>query len=139
MKKACIFLLVLAIFIPLVPCDEEDLGLPFYESDAEIVRHTGFVLKYSEEHEQAEWVAYLLTLSEVEAEDFQRTDNFRVDPQVLTRSATLDGYRGSGLRPGALRTCGRFQVVRRRHERYLLHEQYEPAKSELQPRRMEEA
>ncbi len=109
MKKVCIFLLLLAVSIPLVPCDEEDLGLPFYESDAEIVRHTGFVLKYSEEHEQAEWVAYLLTLSEVEAEDFQRTDNFRVDPQISTGSATLDGYRGSGYDRGHFAPAGDFR------------------------------
>ena len=44
MKNVCIFLLILVISIPLVFSDDEDLGLPFYESGAEIVRHTGFVL-----------------------------------------------------------------------------------------------
>ena len=34
MKKVCIFLIMLAVLIPLVPCDEEDLDLPFYESGA---------------------------------------------------------------------------------------------------------
>ncbi len=79
MKKVCIFLLLLIIPIILIPCDEEDLGLPFYESGAEIIRHTGYVLRYSEPHEQPAWVAYHLTKAEVEAEECERTDDFRED------------------------------------------------------------
>ncbi len=109
MKKVFIFLLLLITPIILVPCDEEDLGLPFYESGAEIVRHTDFVLKYSEKHEQAEWVAYQLTLSEVEAEDYQRTDDFREDSAVSTGSATLDDYRGSGFDRGHLAPAEDFE------------------------------
>ena len=109
MKKVCIFLLILAISIPLVSCDEENLGLPYYESDAEIVRHTGVVLKYSGPHEQPAWVAYHLTSAELESEEHQRRDNFREDPAVSTGSATLEEYSGSGYERGHLTRAEDFE------------------------------
>ncbi len=112
MKKVCIFLLTLATSIPLVSCNEEDLGLPFYESDAEIVRHTGFVLKYSELHEQPAWVAYHLTATEVESEEHPRRNNFREDPAVSTGSATKADYSGSGYERGHLAPAEDFEWSR---------------------------
>ncbi|MBR6347846.1 MAG: DNA/RNA non-specific endonuclease [Spirochaetales bacterium] len=80
----------------------ESLAIPAYGPDDIIVRHTGYTLSYSEEHEQPLWVAYLLTADEVFAGLEDRNDNFREDPAVPTGSATLSDYRGSGYDRGHL-------------------------------------
>lgn len=79
----------------------EGLELPYYDEADQICRYEGFVLKYSEEHEQAEWVAYQITDDEV-AGTIDRTDNFRSDPCIATESAALADYRGSGYDRGHL-------------------------------------
>jgi len=61
----------------------------------QIVSHTGYTLSYNEEHEQADWVAYKLTASEVRAA-MDRTNDYRADPKVRTGSASLHDYKGSG-------------------------------------------
>jgi endonuclease G len=66
-----------------------------------IIEHGSYTLSYDETHEQAEWVAYELTASEVNG-SYDRTDNFRRDPRVETGSASLADYRGSGYDRGHL-------------------------------------
>ena len=65
------------------------------------VKHKHFTLSYSEEHEQAEWVAYTLMNSDIQ-KNTKRTDKFREDPDVKTGSATLKDYRKSGYDRGHL-------------------------------------
>ncbi len=69
--------------------------------DLSIVDHKYYSLCYSEEHEQAAWVSYNLTINEVYG-DITRTNNFREDPYIREGSATLDDYRGSGFDRGHL-------------------------------------
>ena len=71
----------------------------------QIIKHTYYTLSYSEQNEQAEWVAYELTKSRVYGE-VSRTDNFREDPLVKTGSATLNDYKGSGYDRGHLAPAG---------------------------------
>ena len=66
-----------------------------------VIEDQHYLLSYDEQHEQAEWVAYELTPSEVKG-SYDRTDNFRRDPKVETGSATLADYRGSGYDRGHL-------------------------------------
>jgi endonuclease G len=70
-------------------------------STAEIVKHKYYTLAYSEEHEQALWVYYLLT-PEFIVGTLNRSDNFRPDPAVSTGSATLADYKNSGYDRGHL-------------------------------------
>jgi len=42
--------------------------------------HTGFSLLYTEQHEQASWVAYKLTAEETRKTN-ERTNNFKVGPK----------------------------------------------------------
>jgi len=70
-----------------------------------IIRHVGYILSYNETHEQANWVAYELTLEEVMGA-IGRTNYFRHDPEVKTGSATLADYRGSGYDRGHLAPAG---------------------------------
>lgn len=64
--------------------------------------YSGFHLSYNEEHEQANWVAYILTKDEVKRDRVDRTDNFRSDENVTTVSASPEDYRGSGYDRGHL-------------------------------------
>lgn len=68
----------------------------------EIIRHKYYTLSYVEEHEQAEWVAYVLTKERLDVPWVDRVDAFLPDPLVKTGSATPDDYRGSGYDRGHL-------------------------------------
>lgn len=75
--------------------------LPGHGLSGVVIEHAGFTLQYSEEHEQALWVAYELTVAELRG-SFKRSDNFREDPAVPTGSASLADYRRSGYDRGHL-------------------------------------
>jgi len=68
----------------------------------DVVRHKYYTLSYSENDEQAEWVAYVLTRKRLQMEWQDRPDLFESDPLVRTGSATLSDYRGSGYDRGHL-------------------------------------
>lgn len=72
----------------------------FPDSDAEVVRHRWYALGYSEDHEQAEWVAYELTLARLQQRLVGRSNTFRPDPDVRTESATPRDYSSSGYDRG---------------------------------------
>jgi len=79
--------------------------LPTSTTNHQIIKHSYYILSYLEEHEQAEWVTYKLT-SEMITGNISRTDNFRVDTDVTTGSATLVDYKGSGFDRGHLCPAG---------------------------------
>lgn len=84
------------------PADSElETYLPTSTTGA-IVRHTYFTLSYSEDHEQAEWVAYELTRQRLNDNWAERPSSFRPDPEVKTESATPRDYNGSGYDRGHL-------------------------------------
>ncbi len=66
----------------------------------QVIKHHYYTLSYSEKDEQAEWVAYKLTLASFS--NIKRDDNFREDNLVPTGSATLDDYKNSGYDRGHL-------------------------------------
>lgn len=80
---------------------ETDFFLPT-RSSGQIIRRKYYTLSYSEAHEQAEWVAYLLTREQLQQPWVDREDAFRPDPEVRTGSATPEDYRGSGYDRGHL-------------------------------------
>lgn len=67
----------------------------------QIVEHQSYKLSYNEEHEQADWVFYLLTQAMVNGDE-GRSDDFREDPQVTLKSATPQDYTNSGYDRGHL-------------------------------------
>ncbi|WP_320129529.1 DNA/RNA non-specific endonuclease [uncultured Sphaerochaeta sp.] len=71
-----------------------------YDGD-EIINHTGYTLCYDDRNEQAKWVAYELTRDELYG-TYERTDDFKADPAVQFRSASLDDYKSSGYDRGHL-------------------------------------
>lgn len=68
----------------------------------QIVTHKMFVLQYNEQAEQAEWVVYLLTSKMVKQKIVKRSDKFKPDPLVETKSATPSDYKWSGYDKGHL-------------------------------------
>lgn len=64
-------------------------------------RHKNYSLSYSEEDEQAEWVAYELTREEVNG-SLDRRDSFDEDPAITTKSASPTDYQNSGYDRGHL-------------------------------------
>lgn len=77
------------------------LELPATIDPNDIIHHTGFSLLYSETHEQAAWVGYVLRASQLGG-GVERKDNFKADPKVSTGSATPNDYRRSGYDRGHL-------------------------------------
>ncbi len=81
-----------------------DNAIPSYNSEKEheleVVNHKYFKLGYSEEHEIAGWVAYLLTKEMVLENNAVRKNKFKSDKKVSTGSATSSDYKKSGYDKG---------------------------------------
>ena len=82
----------------------DDSFLPASTTGA-IVTHDSFTLSYSENHEQAEWVAYELKYSDLSNNSFERP-YFNEDKKVKTRSADWRNYKNSGYDRGHLVPAG---------------------------------
>ncbi|MCW3084938.1 MAG: non-specific endonuclease [Bacteroidetes bacterium] len=80
--------------------------LPAHTATDELIRHTAYTLCYSEKQEQAKWVAYHLTGEMCNNNGEERTNNFREDLDVKTRSAIPDDYKKSGYDRGHLCPAG---------------------------------
>ena len=68
----------------------------------QVIHHRYYSLSYSEDDEQAEWVAYTLTKENLDKPWVDRKDIFLPDQRVSTQSSTPDDYRGSGYDRGHL-------------------------------------
>lgn len=76
--------------------------LPGITAGNEKIKHSFFTLSYSEHHEQAEWVAYELTIDQLNSPKQERLDYFSPDFGIKTKSATHRDYTGSGYTRGHL-------------------------------------
>jgi endonuclease G len=66
----------------------------------QIIKHKYYSISYSEEDEQAEWVAYKIVSNRLQ--NIDRTNDFREDPYVTSGSSDLTDYIGSGYDRGHL-------------------------------------
>ncbi len=78
-----------------------DLEIPHTLGNHQIIRHLGYTLQYNEKHEQADWVAYVLTSDETSGA-YSRTNDFSPDLMVKSASANDADYKGSGYDRGHL-------------------------------------
>lgn len=83
---------------------DSDFYLPT-STTGEIVKHQYYTLSYSEEHEQAEWVAYELKKEQLSYTNFKRP-YFIDDSEVLSGSANWKNYIRSGYDRGHLCPAG---------------------------------
>lgn len=67
--------------------DLRDVGLP----SKNYILHTAMALEYAEAHEQAKWVAHIITPDVIDGKVF-RSNDFRPDPKVTTGSAVEEDY-----------------------------------------------
>lgn len=65
--------------------------IPILGNDEELVLHAAMALVYDERHEQAKWVAHIIT-SDVSSGNIGRSNDFRVDPKIKTGSAVEEDY-----------------------------------------------
>lgn len=89
------------VVTPADEVDDQENYLPTSSTGA-IVAHKYYALSYHERHEQAEWVAYVLTRERLQMPWQDRPDLFEADPKVRSGSAALSDYRGSGYDRGHL-------------------------------------
>lgn len=85
-----------------------DFAWPAYTASQAIIERPYYTIRYSEEHEQAMWVAYPLSADSLSQDKLPRTDDFRKDPRVRTGSAQLADYKGSGFDRGHLAPAADF-------------------------------
>jgi endonuclease G len=78
--------------------DLNTIGLPAIAADEKVISHSAMSLVYSEKHEQAKWVAHIIS-PEILTGQVSRTNDFRVDPKILTGSAVEEDYFLKFLQP----------------------------------------
>ncbi len=78
-----------------------NLEIPKTNSHETIIHHTAYSFTYNEAHEQANWIAYLLTKEETQ-KAFERSNTFLPDPEVKTQTANDADYKSSGYDRGHL-------------------------------------
>ena len=71
--------------------DLQKIGLPKLESGEQLINHSAISLVYSENFEQAKWVAHIIT-PEIITGKIHRTNDFRPDPKVATGTAVEKDY-----------------------------------------------
>jgi endonuclease G, mitochondrial len=95
--------------------------LPAIGSNDQVVRHTRITLRYREQYEQADWVAYRLTGAEARSYRSRENNKFVPDPLVETGSAVTSDYTRSGYDRGHLAPAGDFNInMRDKQETFYL-------------------
>jgi len=67
--------------------DLKAVGLP----SSNFIEHSAMILEYNEAHEQAAWVAHVIT-SDIISGTATRSNDFREDPKVITGTAVEEDY-----------------------------------------------
>lgn len=84
--------------------ESERFYVPTYSG--QLIHHKYYSLSYIEKHEQAEWVAYVLTKESLRKPNVPRAKKFKADYDVKTRSAFHRDYTHSGYTRGHLAPAG---------------------------------
>ena len=69
----------------------KSIALPKILPNEELIEHKAMLLVYSEDHEQAKWVAHKISHKIING-NIKRTNNFRKDPLIKTGSAEEKDY-----------------------------------------------
>ncbi len=77
------------------------MACPLPINDEQVIQRTAYTFTYNEAHEQANWVAYILTKSHL-GSGVERSNKFMPDPLVSSQTATNADYAKSGYDRGHL-------------------------------------
>lgn len=77
------------------------MACPLPLKGEEVIERTAYTFSYNEAHEQANWVAYILTKAHL-GSGVERSNKFMPDPFVLSQTATNADYAKSGYDRGHL-------------------------------------
>ena len=95
-----------------------------------VYEHATYTLSYSEEHEQAEWVAYVLKASDITNADYKRP-YFEIDKDIITGAAHWKNYKNSGYNKGHLCPAGDRRGSLKQYESTFLTSNISPQKYEF--------
>lgn len=109
--------------------DTNEFFLPT-STTGQIVHHQGYSLSYSEQHEQAEWVAYELKKSHLSNTNFERP-YFEVDKAIKTGAAHWRNYKNSGFDRGHLCPAGDRKYSQEAHDETFLTSNISPQRNEF--------
>lgn len=86
----------------------ENIDANFYpeSTTGQVISHKHYTLSYSEDHEQAEWVAYKLSKQNLRKPRVKRAKRFNPDQKIATLSAKHSDYTHSGYTRGHLAPAG---------------------------------
>lgn len=136
MSRAGLHLLPCALLL-LSSClmEGQDQGYEYLvtSTTGQLVHHTYYSLSYSEAHEQAEWVAYELTRERVQG-TVPRSNNFRMDRRVRTRSSKYEDFHESGYDRGHLVPAGDMKFAPRAMDETFYYSNMSPQKNEFNGR-----
>jgi len=104
-KLRFLFIGLLFTFIVNAQQVHQNIEIPAHQANETLISHAGYTLSYNEKYEQANWVAYELTSEETNSL-YNRTNQFLVDPKIITGSADNSDYAGSGYDRGHLAPAG---------------------------------
>lgn len=71
--------------------DLRQYGLPALQPGDQLIEHSAMSLVYDEAHEQAKWVAHIIT-QDIKTGNESRSNDFRPDPKVASGSAIEQDY-----------------------------------------------
>lgn len=109
---------------------DKDISYLPSSTTRQLVQHPFYSLSYSEEHEQAEWVAYSLTANQVVTTKFKRP-YFSKDKKVQTKSAHYKNYKDSGYDKGHLCPAGDRKFSKEAHDGTFLMSNVSPQEHEF--------
>jgi endonuclease G len=95
------------LFISFIGYSQSDLPRVI-NFDDQIIEHTAYTLSYNETCEQPNWVKYMVTKEDLDSNVAKRKNNFKIDEAVVTGSAELMDYKGSGYDRGHLAPAATF-------------------------------
>lgn len=83
-------------------------GIASCDEDKQVIHHASMSIGYNEQHEQANWVAHIVTRDIAEG-SVRRTNDFRVDPAVESGTPVTSDYWESGYDRGHLAPSADFR------------------------------
>ena len=105
-------------------------ALPAAIPGEEIIEHSAMTLSYNENHEQANWVAHMIT-KDILYGNVSRTNDFRLDPKVSTITADSVDYWDSGYDRGHLAPSADFRWSRKALSESYFYSNMSPQRPEL--------